>query len=235
MTKRSVPMWCLTLVLAALLACGAGLAPAQASAPPPQALAWDALDPTDRIALQPWAQDWDRLPDALRIRLQHNAARWRALTPKQQAALQERLVAWDSITPQQRVRLRARYDALQDMPPDERDDVHRAFERFKALPRARQASLRKRFAALPAEQRSAFLLDAGNRDTIDVARRYFAFVPPDERDATLAMLRGLDAPTRQALRQLAGRLGAEQREVLRRDLLAATPDARAALIRARQR
>ena len=239
MSERAILARGLALLLLAVAlsgnACAQAATPSGLTAPEPQARAWDALDPAARTALQPWAEHWDQLPEALRLRLQHNAARWQSLTPAQRDALRTRLADWDRATPQRRAHLRARYEALQGMSADERADVRRAFERFQALPAARKATLRKRFAALSPEQRNSFLLDAGSRDTIDTARRYFTFVPPEERAATLAMLRDLDPQARQSLRRLAQRSDARQREDLRRALIDAAPETRAALIGERLR
>ncbi len=84
----------------------------------------------------------------------------------------------------------------------------------------------------PAERR-AFLMGARARETADVARRAFAFVPPEERPATLQMLREFAPEDRQRLRELAHRLGPAQREELRRDLLRRPPGERSAYLRDR--
>ena len=82
-------------------------------------------------------------------------------------------------------------------------------------------------------ERRAFLLGARTRDMAEVARRAFAFVPPEERPATLQMLRDLVPEDRQRLRELARRLGPAERETLRKELLQIEPAARSAHLRAR--
>jgi hypothetical protein len=99
------------------------------------------------------------------------------------------------------------------------------------LPPGQRRALREEFQRMGPEQRRAFLLGARARDTAEIARRVFAFVPPEERAATLLMLRELAPEDRKRLRELARRGGPEHREQLRLELLRRVPADRPAWIR----
>ena len=197
------------------------------------AAAFQQLDGRQRQLLAPLADAWADLDEPTRAGLRANAAHWLTLTPGQQRALVVRMRAWDASPAEQRAHARAPFAAWQALPDDEKAALRRLGTRVAALPEAERQVLRAAFDALPADERQEWWL--GPRLGADFAglRPLFAFVPEGERPPLLALLRTLSAQARADLAVLAQRLPAEQREALRRDLVAATPARREALIRER--
>jgi len=197
------------------------------------AAAFQQLDSLQRELLSPLADAWADLDDATRAGLRANAAHWLALTPGQQQALIARMRAWDASPAEQRAHARAPFAAWQALPDDEKAQLRALASRVASLPEAERRVLRAAFDALPADERQEWWL--GPRLGADFAglRPLFAFVPEGERPPLLALLRTLSPQARANLGELAKRLPADQREALRRELVAATPADREALIRDR--
>jgi hypothetical protein len=118
-------------------------------------------------------------------------------------------------------------------PPFQQAGIRHEFQRFGNLPPEQRHRLRAKFEQMPPSERRAFLLGARARELAEVARRAFAFVPPEERARTLEMLRDLPVEDRQRLRELTRRLSPAQREELRRALLQHDRDGRSGLLRER--
>lgn len=197
------------------------------------AAAFQQLDARQRALLAPLEGAWSGLDDATRAGLRANAAHWSALPRDQQKALIARMQAWDASPAAQRARARAPFAAWQALPEPERAEIRALAERVATLPEAERQVLRAAFDALPADERQDWWL--GPRIGADFAglRPLFAFVPEAERPPLLSLLRTLSPQARANLAELAKRLPAEQREALRRELVAATPADREALIRDR--
>jgi hypothetical protein len=200
------------------------LAVAVAAEPVP----WSALAPSEQELLAPWETRWPALNSEHQQRLRDNARAWLQLTPEEREQFKARIGAWEAMPPGERARLRERYEAFLLLPPEERQRLRRGFQRFRDLPPEQRRRLRQEFERMSPAERRAFLLGAQARDTADTARRAFAFVPPEERPATLQMLRELSREDRQRLRDLVPRLAPEQRDALRRDLLQRDPAQRSA-------
>ncbi|HEY2347206.1 MAG TPA: DUF3106 domain-containing protein [Xanthomonadaceae bacterium] len=194
---------------------------------------WSALDAGTQSLLAPWQDDWNKLPQDERDRLLANAKRWQAMGANARTALLKRDAQWQALAPAERARLRARYAAWQQLPNEERAQVGAAAARFAALPAPQQGALRANFAAQDLGRQLAWLLGPAIGAWIDQAGAWFAFVPADEREATLRMLQDLPADARARLFTLARRLPAHRREQLRRDLMLTPPAQRAALIEQR--
>ncbi|HTA65295.1 MAG TPA: DUF3106 domain-containing protein [Xanthomonadaceae bacterium] len=210
-----------------LLTCALCLAlPAALAAP----AGWGTLDAGTQALLAPWQDDWDRLPTDQRERLLANARRWQAMDADARAALLKRDAQWQAMPPAERARLRARYAAWQALPADEQVRVRAAASRFASLPASQQGAVRTNFAAQDTGRQLAWLLGPSIGEWIDQADAWFAFVPDNERAATLRMLQDLPPDARTQLFALARRLPPDRREQLRRDLLLTAPAQRAALI-----
>lgn len=219
--RRRASAWLLLLAL--------GFGPARAA----ESTMWADLSRPEQGLLAPWAERWPTLAPDQQQRLLGNARAWLKLSPEERAQFHARSGAWEALPPAQRARLRERYEAFQRLPPDEQARLKGEFQRFRQLPQGQRRALREKFERMTPEERRAFLLGARMRDTADIARRAFAFVPPEERPATLDMLRQLGREDRQNLRELVRRLGPGQREELRRELLARPAAERSGWIRQR--
>ncbi len=233
------------LALLSWIASGESAGPVEAQAgtdasPPPVIQATDGasaafqdLPQPQRALLVPLAGAWPGLEADTRQRLLANAAHWLALDPAQRDALTARMRAWDALTAADRAHRRGPFAAWQALLPGERERLHAVFaERAAMAPELRQAQ-RDEFDALPADQRQEWWLGPEIGAGFAQLRPLFAFVPEGERTALLSLLRALSPQSRADLALLARRLPANQRESLRRELMAAPPAGREALIRAR--
>lgn len=197
------------------------------------ASAFQTLAPAERQLLAPLAGAWPGLDTETRQRLQANARHWLALPPAQQREMLQRMRDWDSLPPAERARRRGAFAAWEALSLAERERVRAAAARLRALSPQQQQTLRDRFEALPPDQRQDWWLGPDLGGDFVRLRPLFAYTPEEQRAGLLAMLRGLGPEARADLALLARRLPASERERLRRDLLAATPEARPALIRER--
>ncbi len=188
--------------------------PADLPALTPWALQWPRLLPTQRAQLQQRAQQWEQLDEAARLRFEQRAQAYRELAPLARSELRERHARWRSFDAATRSTLRA---------------LEAGFAR--ATPQ-QQAALRTQHQALPEAVRRG-LLAGKSAELAELARDAFAFVPEDERERTLDLLRELGATEHGLLQRMARRLDPAARESLRSELLAADPAARASLIRER--
>ena len=191
---------------------------------------WNALDADSHTLLAPWQDGWNGLPDSQRERLLANARRWQAMDANARADLLKRETQWQALPPSERARLRERYAAWKALPTDEQLRVRNAAYRFFAMPAPQQGALRAGFAAQETNQQADWLLGPSLGGWIEQAQALFAFVPAGDRDATLKMLQSLTTDTRNQLFTLARRLPTDQRELLRKQLVAADPSQRAALV-----
>lgn len=206
------------------------LPPPEPAAPIP---AFQDLPQPQRALLSPLAGAWPGLEPETMTRLQANAAHWLSLTPAQREALVATMRAWDALPAADRAQRRGPFAAWQSLTADERGRVRRAAADLAALSPEQQQALRDGFEKLPADQRQDWWLGPEIGAGFAQLRPLFAFVPEDERTVLLALLRELSPEARADLAVLARRLPANQRESLRRDLVAAPAAEREALIRAR--
>lgn len=201
---------------------------AEVPATPPALL--EQLPVGERTLLQSAYAAWPALDAATRAALLHNAHDWHSRTTTQRAALRERVARWDRQAAPDRARLRTPFQSWLELSSSDRQRLRVAAEQVAALPVVEQTLLRERFAALPTDvQRLWWLGPAMGQELIPIAP-LFAFMPEAERPELLTALRTLDAQSRSNLALLAPRLSEAQRQALRRQLLAATPEQRAALI-----
>lgn len=199
-------------------------------AAPARALDWNLLDADQRALLAPFEASWARLPKAQQQQLRDNADRWRRLDPPAQARLQQRLARWLALPATQRQRLRLRHQRYVQLPAATRAALERAAAAYQALPEAERQTQRDAFTALPTARRRGYLMTIPQRELVELTGRLFAFIPPDELPATLALLEALPLADRQRLEQRLRRMPPWQREALRSELLQATPAERRRLL-----
>ena len=226
--RKEIPVKSSSLILLAILLACLALSRVHA-----QNADWSALDADTRALLAPFADNWPRLDAGSRSQLLAHAKRWQAMDADARAALARRNAQWLALPPTERSRLRARYAAWQTLPTDEQDQVRAAAAKFSALPAAQQAALRAQFSALDPDRQRAWMLGPSTGAWIAQAQTLFAYVPADQRDATLDMLRALSADERARLFALARMLPDARREQLRQQLVRATPAQRTALLSAK--
>ena len=191
---------------------------------------WSTLDAGTRSLLASWSSSWNTLDMASRMQLLANAKRWQAMDANARNAFLQRSLSWRALPPLERARRRSRYAAWRALAPDVQSQLRAASARFAALPATQQADLRARFAALDGDRQQAWLLGPSMGGWIAQARAVFAYVPADERDATLRMLETLSPDARSTLFARAGHLSGAQKERLRKQLLDADPAQREALV-----
>lgn len=197
------------------------------------AQAWPELDTATRTLLAPWQDGWDRIGAEDRQRLLANASRWQAMSGFDRAAFLRRSAAWDALPQPERTQRRVRYSAWRALLPEDQARVRAAASHFAALPAAEQQSRRMQFAALDADSKRSWLLGPSSGGWIASVLPLFAYMPDGERAPTLAMLQALPLEAHTPLLQLAQRLPEQQRETLRRDLLATAAPARLQLLQRR--
>jgi hypothetical protein len=204
-----------------------------AEAPVAAVAVFQELPQPQRVLLAPLAGAWPGLEPETRQRLQANATHWLSLDRGQREALAATMRAWDALPSAERARRRGPFAAWQSLSADERSRVRVAAARLAALAPAQKQSLADGFEKLPPDQRQDWWLGPEIGAGFAQLRPLFAFVPEDERTVLLELLRELSPEARADLALLARRLPANQRESLRRDLVAAPATEREALIRAR--
>ena len=197
---------------------------------PPWAMAdshaWAELDDATRALLMPWHDGWDAISIENRQRLLANAMRWQAMSASERVAFLQRSAAWDALPLPQRTRQREHYSAWRALSPTDQARVRAAAVRFAALPIAEQQRQRALFSTLDAASQRAWLLGPSSGGWIARVLPLFAYLPDAERAPTLAMLQSLPVRAHAPLLQLAQRLPEQQRETLRRELLATPAAAR---------
>jgi hypothetical protein len=194
---------------------------------------WNELDAATRSLLVPWQDGWDRISAEDRQRLLANASRWQAMSGFDRAAFLRRSAAWDALPQPERTQRRVRYSAWRALLPEDQARVRVAALRFTALPATEQQSRRMQFAALDADSQRSWLLGPTSGGWIASVLPLFAYMPDGERAPTLAMLQALPLEAHTPLLQLAQRLPEQQRETLRRDLLATAAPVRLQLLQRR--
>ena len=168
------------------------------------------------------------LPVAAQAEMQERAARLQAMTPDQRSSFLLRLAAWDALPRSEREDRRARYHAWSALDADERSALRAIATEVAAFPIERQQALRAEFATLDLSQRHGWRL--GQALGADYAKLHplLAYVPGEQRQPLLLVLRGMDAQQRADLGVLAQRTAPQDREALRAELLAVPAPRRSA-------
>lgn len=194
---------------------------------------WSELDAPTRALLAPWHDGWEHIDAEDRRRLLANANRWQVIPESERTAFLRHNTAWNALPPLQRMQRRERYAAWRALSPEDQARVRAAATRFTALSASEQQSRRLQFTALDTDSQRSWLLGPTNGAWIASVLPLFAYTPDAERAPTLAMLQALPVEAHALLLQLALRLPEQQRETLRRDLLATAASARLRLVQQR--
>ncbi|QNR96950.1 DUF3106 domain-containing protein [Stenotrophomonas sp. 169] len=133
------------------------------------------------------------------------------------------LPAWDQLSPEQKRQRRSDYAAWRSMSESERQRVRQAAGQFSALPPARQQALRDSFTAQDQAFRDGWRLGPLLGEHFGRLQGMFGYVPEDQRDATLAMLRQLTPAQVSQLTLVAQRTPPQQRDAVRSEFLAVAP------------
>jgi hypothetical protein len=173
------------------------------------------------------------LPPAQREEILARDARWRALPPARQQALQQRMVRWHALPPAAQAERREQWQAWCALPSEQQARLRSAATAFAALPESERRLLHERYAALDrSEQRGWMLGPTLGADYMHL-QPLLAQVPAAQREPLLAVLRVMTPAERSDLAVLAQRVAPQQRNALRRDLLATNAGNRAAWLQLR--
>lgn len=149
------------------------------------------------------------------------------------AALARRAQRWNALSPRQRGLYRGHWQAWCALEPGERIRLRDIGQRYSQLPAERRQALRARFDAQSSDARAGWWLGPRlGRDWPRVAA-LFAFVDEREREPLLQLLRESTPTDIDALARLAQGTPPEQREALRRELLAQPAAQRGTWLQAR--
>jgi hypothetical protein len=136
-----------------------------------------------------------------------------------------------ALDPAQLRELRSRYAAWQALPEPERARVREAARRIAALPPAQQQTLRERFAEQDQRFRDGWLLGPQLGQLFPKLQGLFGYVPAEQREPALAILRQLSTDQLAQLTLVAQRTPPQEREQVRAQFLALAPGARDAWLK----
>lgn len=195
--------------------------------------AFDALPAEEQRVLMPFADSWDTLTPEARAQMRLGAQRWLTMSPEQRSNAAERLAQWRRLEPEQRARMREAHQRFRALTPEQQQRLRNRFREFQNLPPEQRQELRRRFEAMSPAERRAFMTGA---EAMRRAQRGpgggrpgpFANLPQADREATWTMIRALSPDARLALRREFETLPEDQREVLRQELIAMSPQQREA-------
>lgn len=195
--------------------------------------AFDGLPAEEQRVLMPFAESWDTLTPEARAQMRLGAQRWLAMSPEQRSNAAERLAQWRRLEPEQRARLREAHQRFRSLTPEQQQRLRSRFREFQNLPPEQRQELRRRFEAMSPAERRAFATGAeamrrAQRGPGGGRQGPFAYLPVAEREATWTMIRALSPDARLALRREFETLPEEQRELLRQELIAMSPEQREA-------
>lgn len=137
------------------------------------------------------------------------------------------------LDPAQLRELRSRYASWQALGEAERARVRAAAARVAALSPAQQQALRERFAQMDQLHRDGWLLGPQLGQQFPKLQGLFGFVPADQREPALAVLRQLSVDELAQLSLVAQRTPPQDRDRVRAEFLAVAPGARDAWLRER--
>ncbi|HHA2973931.1 TPA: DUF3106 domain-containing protein [Stenotrophomonas maltophilia] len=121
---------------------------------------------------------------------------------------------------QQQRQRRADYDTWRALPEGERERVRQAAVRFNALPADQQQRLRQQFQAQDQAFREGWRLGPQLGLEFPKLHGLFGFVPPEQREAALAVLRQLSPAQLAQLTLVAQRTPPQERDAVRSAFLA---------------
>ncbi|QBL42418.1 DUF3106 domain-containing protein [Stenotrophomonas sp. ASS1] len=124
---------------------------------------------------------------------------------------------------QQQRQRRADYAAWRALPEGERERIRQAAARFNALPADQQQRLRQQFQAQDQAFREGWRLGPQVGLEFPKLHGLFGFVPPEQREAALAVLRQLSPAQLAQLTLVAQRTPPQERDKVRGAFLAVPP------------
>ncbi|MCK6232326.1 DUF3106 domain-containing protein [Stenotrophomonas indicatrix] len=123
--------------------------------------------------------------------------------------------AFAQLDPAQQRQRRSDYAAWRALPEGERERIRQAAARFAALPADQQQRLRAQFQAQDQAFREGWRLGPQLGAEFPKLHGLFGFVPPQQRDAVLAVLRQLSPPQLAQLALVAQRTPPQERDSVR--------------------
>jgi len=126
-------------------------------------------------------------------------------------------------TPAQLRELRTQQALWQALPEAERTRIREAAQRLAALPADQQRSLRATFAAQDARFRDGWRLGPTLGTQFPKLEGLFGYLPVEQRDTALSVLRQLNADQLAQLTLIAQRTPPQERDTLRAAFLALAP------------
>ncbi|MEG2802977.1 DUF3106 domain-containing protein [Stenotrophomonas sp.] len=136
-----------------------------------------------------------------------------------------------ALDPAQLAELRRRYAAWQALPEPERARLRDAARRIASLPPAQQQTLRARFAEQDQRFRDGWLLGPQLGQLFPKLQGLFGYVPAEQREPALAILRQLSVDQLAQLSLVAQRTPPQERDQVRSQFLALAPSARDAWLK----
>jgi hypothetical protein len=160
------------------------------------------------------------LPSPTGAELQRHAAMLATMTPEQREAFRQRVAQWDAQVPALQRQRREAWQAWLALPVVERERLQAEATTYATLPDEKRQALRAQYDALDGSDRRGWLLGPVLGADYPKLHALVAQVPAAQRDALLAALRGLSPDGRADLAVLAQRTPPQERDALRRQLLA---------------
>ncbi|KTF30635.1 DUF3106 domain-containing protein [Xanthomonas vesicatoria] len=154
-----------------------------------------------------------------------------APTPSVAPSSAQQRARWATMTPSQQADLRARYAAWKDLTATDRVVLRQARERLHSLPDDQQRALHTQFTAMDRLHRDGWRLGSQVGAFYPQLQPLIGYVPVDQRERLLAVLRSLDAGQLEQLAVLAQRTPPQDRDGLRDALLAEAPATRSAWLK----
>ena len=160
-------------------------------------------------------------------------AAWRALRPAQQQALQQRMARWHGLPRAVQAERREQWQAWRALPREQQARLRSAATAFAALPEGERRLWHERYIALDRSEQRGWMLGPTLGADYMRLQPLLAQVPAAQREPLLALLRTMTPAERSDLAVLAQRVAPQQRDVLRRGLLATNAGNRAAWLQLR--
>lgn len=141
-------------------------------------------------------------------------------TPAAPPASTTALAGFAQLDPQQQRQRRADYAAWRALPEGERERIRQAAARFNALPADQQQRLRQQFGDQDQAFRDGWRLGPQLGLEFPKLHGLFGFVPPEQRETALAVLRQLSPAQLAQLALVAQRTPPQERDAVRSAFLA---------------
>jgi hypothetical protein len=192
--------------------------------------AFEQLSPREQVLLQASKTIWSKLDPPTQAQLRANVAHWQRLPAAQQTELLTQQKKWDAQSANMKLNQRVRWYAWQRLGTIEQTKIKVAMARYQTMTPEQQQQLRAQFSSFSQAYQQQWWLGADlGRDAL-MLESWLRFVPDDQRQAWLELLRELTPEQRFTLKKYGDRANAAQRDTLRTRLLSAPKEARAEMI-----